>query len=82
MKLSDEFLFLGVDADRRVAGGEELPRQLVDVTELVIPVRLLVSLHCLTGALQAVAQRVEEFRDGTVTDGMTHLCQCRGEMAC
>jgi hypothetical protein len=80
-ELSDKFSLLGVDADHGIAGDEELPHQGVDVPELVIPVRVLATLHRLTGALEAVAQSMEELRNGTVT-GMTHLCQCRGEMAC
>jgi hypothetical protein len=48
---SDEFLFLGIDADHRVAGGEELPCERVDVSKLVVPVRVLTSLQLFAGAL-------------------------------
>ena len=80
-KLSDELLFLCIDADHGVAGGEELARQLVDVPELVVPVRVLVSLHRLTGSLEAIATGTEDLRDNTVTDGVTHLRQCGSEVA-
>jgi hypothetical protein len=48
---ADEFLLFRIDADHGVAGGEELLGPLVDVPELVVPVRVLASLQCLAGSL-------------------------------
>src|SRR6266496_3343333 len=53
--VADQLLFLGVHADHRLPGGLELPHLLVDEPELPIPVRVLLSLHRLGVALQAVA---------------------------
>lgn len=81
-KLSDEFFLLGIAADHRVTGVEELRGYIVDVPELVVPVGVLASLHFLAGSLEAAAEETEEFRDEGVTGGVTHLGQLGSEVAC
>jgi hypothetical protein len=53
--VTDQFLLLGVHADHRLPGVAEFPDLLVEIAELRIPVRDLVSLDGLGVALQAEA---------------------------
>src|SRR5947207_10935211 len=53
--IADQFLLLGVHADHRLAGIAVVPDLLVEVTELVVPVRDLIALDGLGVALQAEA---------------------------
>lgn len=64
---------------RQPPRGEEILGQLIDVSELVVPVRALASLQLLAGALQTTAQEAEELCDGGVTDGVTRLSQLLSE---
>ncbi len=67
--------------NHRVAAGEKLSGECVDVPELGVTARVLVSFQGLAGSLQAVLEGTKDFRDHGVTDGVSHLRQFCSEVA-
>ena len=62
-EIADQFLFLGVDRDRRLLFRQSGGHLGVDIAELGISVRMAVALLGFTVALQAVARIVEQSSD-------------------
>ena len=74
-ELADQFLLLGVHADHGVPGRLVLADLPADVTELRVPVRVLLSLDGLGVALQAEPLGPQQIADGVRRDLMTLGCQ-------
>jgi hypothetical protein len=64
--VADQFLFLGIDRDDRLAGGQVLAGLLVEVPKLRVPIRVLGTLEGLAGALQPIPLLLEQPADGVV----------------
>jgi len=67
-ELPDELLLLGVHADHRIRGALVGPGLLADVTELGVPVRVLLPLDGLGVGLQAEALGPQQAADGVGGD--------------
>lgn len=78
----DKFLFLRIDADHRLTCSQELLSQIINVSELIIPVWMLASFHLFAGTLQAVTKESEEFRNDRMANRVTHLSELPGKIAC
>ena len=77
-KIADQFLFLGIDGDRRLLFGQSRRHLRVDVAELRVPIGMAFALRGLAVALQAVTRIVEQFGDQGVAHLMTlHLQRLR-----
>ena len=70
LELADQFLLLGVHADHGIPGRQMLAGLLADVTELSVPVRMLLSLDGLGVALQAEPLLAEQGADRALRDLM------------
>jgi hypothetical protein len=79
--LADELLLLGVDADRRPVLLDRGGHLVVDVAKLRVTVRMLGALLGLAVGLQAVAELVQQPRDGAIADLVTQSAQLDGELA-
>jgi hypothetical protein len=77
----DQLLFLGIDADHRLAGGQEPRGGGVDVAELGVPVGVLSAFEGLAGALQAEPGRAQDLRDHRVADVVSHRGELAGQVA-
>lgn len=65
-------LLLGVHADHRLASGQVRGGLVVEVGELLIPVRMLAALHGLGVGLEAETLGPQQLGDRLLADPMTH----------
>ena len=79
LELADEFLFLGVHRDDRLAATLKLPHAGVDVLELGVAVGVLAAFFGLAVGLQAVAQALEQPSDRAGTHAMARARQLPGQ---
>jgi hypothetical protein len=80
-EVADQLLLLGVDRDRRLAGGLELLHRGVDVLELGVAVGVAGALAGLAVGLQAEAQAAQQAADQLLPRGEAPLGQGRGQVA-
>ena len=77
----DQFLLLAIAADHRLARGQALTGQSVDVLELAVAVRVLGTLYGLGGRLEAVAHGMQQVRHRPLSYLMAHILQGSGQLA-
>ena len=80
--LSDDFLFLGVNRERRLPRSLQRPDPGTNVAKLGVPVRMLLSLDRLAVGLQTETRILEQFGNGGMTDNVSAFLQLRREFPC
>ena len=78
LEVADQFLFLGIDRDRRLPRGQRLLHLLIDVAELLVAVGmarplagLAIGLEAVT--LEAVTQIAQKIGDHVATNAMANV---------
>jgi len=79
--VTDELLLLRIDRDHGPPGRKRLTHLFVDEAELRVAVRVLLALHGLPRALQAVFHRPEQLPDRGMTHRMAALRQLTSKQA-
>src|ERR1700736_5313014 len=80
LEVADQFLLLGIDRDRRLAGSERCFHLLVDVAELAITIRMAPFAGLAVG-LQAVAKLAQQAADRVEADAVAKFVQAAGQVA-
>jgi hypothetical protein len=81
LEVSDQFLFLRIDRDYRLASCLRRLHLRIEVLKLRIPIGMRSSFLLLTVSLQAIPQLVQQLGYQLPTDGMTLFLQFAGQLA-
>ena len=81
LEVADEFLLLGVDGDRWLAGGDGALDRRGDVLELRIAIDVARPLERLSIALKRIAKLLQQGPDNVMADAMTHGAKRVGQVA-
>jgi hypothetical protein len=78
LEIADQFILLGIDRDRRLAGRQRRLHPIIDVAELCIAIRMTGPFARLAVGLQAVIELMQQFADHRTTDLVAHIAQAFG----